>query len=1045
MTNSAKKLWRWIAAALVLGLFLVPKGARAQTSGAGVLTGTVADASDKKPVADVVVTATSPALQGEEVVVTDSSGFYRIPSLPPGGYTLRFEKESFKPFSRGGVDLRADATLRINVQLLPETVKAEEVTVIARPPVVDVGSSSTGTTITRDFTSRVPVAAPGGKGSANRSFEAVAEVTPGARTDSFGTSIAGTTSLENSYLIDGLSVNNPGYGLIGTPLSTEFIKETNVISGGYMPEYGRATGGTLSAVTKSGSNEFHGGVFSYFSPGGLEGKRALVQPPVGTVLGESELSYIGDVGADIGGPIMRDKLWFYAGIDVSRQVYNIRRKFYRTLTNGTTEIIPGTEQSWKADAQALQAIAKLTYAIDPNNKLTLSLLAAPGSSGGDGKFGIDPKTGYPETYPRASIGSAWPNGTYESTAHKLTSAAYDATLKWTTEFNNKRFLVDTLVGWHHQEEDSLPSDGSLPGSGQGLAAIPHTIWNRNEAGGGFHPITDFETFPNSGLCTPAPGQPTLCPVPNYTTGGPGFINQQTFDRYTAGSVVTYLFQGAGHHIVKAGANVEVTTFKHVKAHSGGVTYNELADAPLIDDTEQYGVLTGPDSPFYEEPLRVKTRSLNAGGFVQDSWSVLDKFTLNVGVRYDTQQLYAADGHVGLSLPNQWSPRAGVIWDPTQEGRAKVFANYARYYENVPLAVNDLTLSGEPSILSQHRYASPPGPDSCDPARSPYCQSQASRVKGVAYGGVSAASQYWNTFGAGSTPIDPNIKASSSDEFVAGAEYEILKDGRLGASYTHRWMNEWIEDMSRDNLQTFILGNPGYGIATDFPKAERTYDAVTLYFMKTFTDDWLMSASYTISYLRGNLSGLYNTANNELNPNHNADYDTKAFTVNRNGPLPGDRNHSIKVFGAKDWVIDPANRVMTGMALRGTSGEPINYWGNHVYYGEKMNMLLPRGSGGRLPWEFSVDLNVGYKFNIDKDKSLGLTVDIFNLFNFQEKTAVDDNYTHANAAGVQNGTLRDVKLTDSGAPLTQADVNPNFKSPTAYQPPRVFRFGIRGTF
>jgi hypothetical protein len=811
------------------------------------------------------------------------------------------------------------------------------------------------------------------------------------------------------------------------------------VSGGYMPEYGRSTGGTLSAVTKSGSNEFHGGVFSYYSPGALEGKRTVIQAPVGTVTGQSELSYIGDIGADVGGPIIKDKLWFYAGVDISREVYNIRREFYRTLPTGT-EIIPGTEQKWTAESQAIQAIGKLTYALNQNNKLTLSLIAAPTSSGGDGKFAFDPSTGNPEV--------TYPVGTYESVAHKHTSSAYDATLKWTTEFNNKRFLVDTLVGWHHQTNDSLPSDGSEPGSNQGLAAIPHTIWNRNEAGGGFHSITDFETFTNSGLCLGAMGE-NLCPVPNYTTGGPGFIETQTLDRYTAGSIVTYLFQGAGHHIVKGGASVEVTTFKHVKAHSGGVTYNEVADAPFIDDAEQYGVLIGPDNPHFEEPLRVNTRSLNAGGFVQDSWSVLDKFTVNVGVRYDTQQLYAADGHLGLSLPNQWSPRAGVIWDPTQEGRAKIFANYARYYENVPMANNDLTLSGEPSILSRHNYANPPGATGCNPALPPAtnnCQNNASRVGGNAYGGVSAPSQLWNTFGAGSTPIDPDIKASSRDEIVFGAEYEILKDARLGATYTKRWMNEWIEDFSRDNLQTFVLGNPGYGIATDFPKPESKYDAVTLYFMKSFTDDWLMAASYTISYLRGNLSGLYNTnGNGELNPNHNADYDTLAFTINRYGPLPGDRTHSIKIFGAKDWVVDAANRVSTGVGLHATSGEAINYWGNHIYYGDHINMLLPRGSGGRTPWEYSADLNLGYRFNIDKDKSIGVTVDVYNLLNFQEVTSVDESYTNSNVVGKQNGTLLDVRNTDTGQPITLADRNPNFKSPTGYQAPRVFKFGIRGTF
>src|SRR6185436_12676276 len=150
--------------------------------------------------------------------------------------------------------LRSDTTIRVNAELLPEGLKGEEVTVVARPPTVDVGSSSTGMNIGQDFTHRIPVSRPGAKGSGNRSFESVAEVIPGAADDRYGTSISGTTSPENSYVIDGISVNNTALGTIGTPLSIEFIHEHNVISAGYMPEYGRAMGGILSVVTKSGSN-----------------------------------------------------------------------------------------------------------------------------------------------------------------------------------------------------------------------------------------------------------------------------------------------------------------------------------------------------------------------------------------------------------------------------------------------------------------------------------------------------------------------------------------------------------------------------------------------------------------------------------------------------------------------------------------------------------------------------------------------------------------------------------------------------------------------
>jgi hypothetical protein len=256
-------------------------------------------------------------------------------------------------------------------------------------------------------------------------------------------------------------------------------------------------------------------------------------------------------------------------------------------------------------------------------------------------------------------------------------------------------------------------------------------------------------------------------------------------------------------------------------------------------------------------------------------------------------------------------------------------------------------------------------------------------------------------------------------------------------------------MSNDGRATFFIGNPGSGIASDWPKAERTYDAVTAYLMKTFSNTWLASASYTISYLRGNIQGLF-APNQELDPNHNADYDTKAFLINQFGPLPNDHNHSIKLFGAKEWVFTPQHSVNTGLAFRALSGMPYNYLASDPIYGNGINLLLPRGSGGRLPWQYDVDANVGYRFQIDKDKSIAVTVDIFNLLNFQEEVQVDENYTTANAIGKQNGKLTDARVIQNidgspSRPLYYQDKNLNFGNALQYQPPRYFRFGIRGTF
>ena len=101
---------------------------------------------------------------------------------------------------------------------------------------------------------------------------------PQVSTDVYGLAINGTTSPENVYLVDGLAVNNTAYGTNGSTLTSEFFDEVNVITGGYMPEYGRTTGGAVSGVTKSGGNDFHGAVFGTFTPGVLAGPAREVFP-----------------------------------------------------------------------------------------------------------------------------------------------------------------------------------------------------------------------------------------------------------------------------------------------------------------------------------------------------------------------------------------------------------------------------------------------------------------------------------------------------------------------------------------------------------------------------------------------------------------------------------------------------------------------------------------------------------------------------------------------------------------------------------------------
>lgn len=1045
----------WTASAvgvlLVSTLVEAPK-AHAQT-GTSVLQGVVAETAGKKPIEGAIVTVTSPALQVEQVTATDSSGFYRVPNLPPGTYLLRVDREGYLPHERAQIALRSDATFQLNVELITEASQAQQVVVIERPPAIDLGSSSVTTTISQDLVRRVPIARPGGKGAGNRSFEAIAEAAPAAKPDLYGTSVSGSTSPENRYMIDGLSVNNTAYGIGGSPLSAEFIKEINVVTGGYLPEYGRSTGGILSATTKSGSNTIAGSGWMYYTPGALEGTaKQAFQDSQAVFTARPKIRLIGDVGADVGLPIIRDKLWIYGGVQVSTIRYDLKRAFQANVIDPATmmpmtdmngnivrQIIPGTERTYDATANNVQAIAKVSFAPNADNNISLTSVYAPTSTGGPDEYGIDPQTGVPERDPSRKL---FLDGTPASLASVYDNLSLDNMLKWTMSSHTKKVLLDTTFGWHHEINDILPPDGTEIGSGGGESALAGVRFRRTSPG--LHSLTDFEDVP-AGYCDP-PGtmMPTRCPVTTYaTTGNTGLMRHSLLDRYQFRSVLSYLAQGLGHHVFKVGADAELTTYDLSKGYTGGQLYREGRTGTTFSDYRNFGYLIGPDDPVILTSRNTNTKAWAIGGFLQDSWSILDKVTANLGVRYDSQYIYNSDGVLGVALPYQFAPRAGFIWDPSQVGRAKVFGSYALYYSSVPLDLADRSLSGDPQIQSVHRAAACNPRDATMTAPGGSCLQDSSRV---VQGDVFSPNQLWTVLGGGATPVDPDLKPSSTHEIVVGGEYQVLGESRLGLSYTRRWLADIIEDMSRDEATTYFLGNPGRGIAANFPKATRNYDAFSLVFSRAFHDAWLGQASYTLSWLKGNYNGLYKPENGQLDPNILSDFDLVSLLPNATGYLPGDRRHQFKLFGARDFTIAQRHHVLAGLGARASSGTPTDYLGSHPLYGADVVYVLERGSGQRLPWQYSADVQLGYSFSLGHSRDIAVTVDVYNLLNLQAAIARDTTYTRTDVLPIPGGKsssdLSRITTPDGSAFDPKTDVNPNFGKVTAYQAPRIVRFGLR---
>jgi hypothetical protein len=396
-----------------------------------------------------------------------------------------------------------------------------------------------------------------------------------------------------------------------------------------------------------------------------------------------------------------------------------------------------------------------------------------------------------------------------------------------------------------------------------------------------------------------------------------------------------------------------------------------------------------------------------------------------------------------------------------------------------------------------------GRQTCDNNSIPFTDNTVNIANNVQQGntptGGPSPSQVWASTG---TPypsaVDPNLKSPSSDEIVAGGEYEIIANGRLGVNYTWRNLSQWVEDMSLTNGQNYFIGNPGSGIGSAFPKAQRTYNAVTVNFTKSFADLWLAQASYTWASLQGNLDGLFRPQDGQLDPNINSTFDLIALLNNQYGPLSGDITNTIKLYLAKEFPIIPVFSITGGLGFTANSGPPINALGGFggggfPGYGDSQSFIITRGGAGRLPWVTSFDARVNFNWRLSKDSVFTAGIEGFNLFNSQRPTTVDERYVvyvPGNNPGVAPGATQGTLPAPYGAvcqqgqnlaacqaaPLSPANgslpkpfyyadgitpvnvILPNIKrqpavfqsnitwgTPTAYQAVRQFRFSVRLTF
>lgn len=327
---------------LVLAL-AAPALASVQT---GKLAGNVFD-PDGVPLGGVTVTLTGENLMGQRQIQTSEDGAFLFFGLPPGRYVIVIEQPGFLPFRQEDVRVQIGGT--VSLDILMELPTAEETVVVtARRPVVDKEKTSLGGNFDDEYLENIPI---------SRQYQSVASLAPGV-VGGGNPNIHGGSLYSNQYLVDGVNTTDPVTNTFSANFNFDAIKEVQVLTGGLDAEYGQATGGIINLVTKSGGNEFALDASFYAQPDEFILKDSFEKDGA-----PSYSNY--QFNLNLGGPILKDRLWYFASIEFNRSVSQMgATPDYFNPAN--PDKIQHPSRNWLS----VYYLAKLTFQATDKHKLT---------------------------------------------------------------------------------------------------------------------------------------------------------------------------------------------------------------------------------------------------------------------------------------------------------------------------------------------------------------------------------------------------------------------------------------------------------------------------------------------------------------------------------------------------------------------------------------------------------------------------------------------------------------------------------------------------
>jgi outer membrane receptor protein involved in Fe transport len=746
------------------------------------------------------------------------------------------------------------------------------------------------------------------------------------------------------------------------------------------------------------------------------------------------------------------------------------------FADGVADVDPDTgftlferlsERELSATTRGAYAFGKINYAWKPEHQGQMSVNA------------VGSKSYHPEIYGLPSAGD-----------YDAMGVTTDAGAKWTSKMNDSKTELEAAIGWHRESSKLTPRAvaartapfeqlifGNLgTWSGLGYEDQPTAAGCIDNSGGDLYALIEN--------CPDEVGH-------GYQVGGFGSVVDNRANRYAAKLSLIQRVKAAGNHEVKAGIDVEDNRLEEPRAFTGGSFYQNFQDRSQIYRTRwiQAGPLGSTDPKFdrtcaytptggtidVDQPCRyieqtgegavVAGETVNWSAYLRDSWQLRPNLTFNAGLRYEEQRLRFAEylrddtdpvsgkafGKNAMKLDGMWAPRVGLLYDWTKMGRSKVYGHWGRFYESIPMDINARSFAGEVSYRQIYDYSD------CG-AMVPGFGSPSGN--GCPDTGTSGG----DILGINGSLVAPGLKAQFMDERILGVEYELMDDLKLGLLYQNRALGRVIEDVSTDGAQTYIIANPGewdageeaklearLAEATDpmergrienllrqfrgirkFDQPSRDYDALQFTMTRRFSKALYAQASYTYSKTRGNFPGLISYDNGQIDPNISSQYDLIELLANRQGPLPQDRPHYVKLDGFYRFDLRDAGTLTTGARVRALSGIPRDVLARHHLYGPGESFLLPRGQLGRTQFETGLDVHIGYARKLAGGMELEIFADVYNVMNDQGVFSVEEDYSARSASNpIVGGTYEDLVFAKENDLQTGAETptpiqrNPNF--------------------